>query len=108
MGLPAKKFTTQPFPKDQVETALHGWWARQEEEMRRIADPVPELQPDGGTVFSLVPLVSSHHALDAVLDIEKIVGYEIPDSVVKRGGYQSGDEFVEHMMGKLAAFHAKP
>ena len=108
MGLPAKKLAPQAFPKNQVEAALRGWWARQEEEMRRIADPVPELQQDSGTVFSLVPLVSSHHALDAVLDIEKIVGYEIPDSVVKRGGYQSGDEFVGHMMGKLAAFHAKP
>jgi hypothetical protein len=104
MGLPAKKVTPQAFPKDQVEAALRGWWARQKEAICRIADPVPELQPDSATVFSLVPLVSSHHALDAVLDIEKIVGYEIPDSVVKRGGYQSGDEFVEHMMGKLAAF----
>jgi hypothetical protein len=108
MGLPAKKLTTQPFPKDKVEAALRCWWARREEEMRRIADPVPELQPDSGTVFSLVPLVSSHHALDAVLDIERIVGYEIPDSVVKRGGYQGSDEFVGHIMGKLAAFHAKP
>jgi hypothetical protein len=54
-----------------------------------------------------VPLVSSHHALGAVLDVEKIVGYEIPDSVVKRGGYQDCEEFVKHMMGRLAAHHAK-
>jgi len=86
---------------------LGGWWDRQEEDQRRIADPVEELQPDSGTVFALVPLVSSHHALGAVLEVEKIVGYEIPDSVVKRGGYQTRKEFLEHMMGKLAAFHSK-
>lgn len=107
MALPAKKPAAPPFPKDLVETALRDWWAHQEQDQKLIADPVEELQPNSGTVFAVVPLVSSHHALNAVLAVEKIVGYEIPDSVVKRGGYQDCEEFVKHMMGKLAAYHAK-
>lgn len=107
MALPAKKPAPSPFPKDPVETALRDWWARQEQDQKLIADPVDELQPNSGTVFAVVPLVSSHHALNAVLAVEKIVGYEIPDSVVKRGGYQDCEEFVNHMMGKLASYHAK-
>jgi hypothetical protein len=107
MALPAKKPAPQAFPKTSVETALREWWARQEQDQKLIADTVDELQPTGGTVFAVVPLVSSHHALGAVLAVEKIVGYEIPDSVVKRGGYQDCEEFVKHMMGKLAAYHAK-
>lgn len=106
MALPAKKLAP-PFPKDLVETALREWWARQEQDQKLIADPVDDLQPNSGTVFGVVPLVSSHHALNAVLAVEKIVGYEIPDSVVKRGGYQGCEEFVTHMMGKLAVYHAK-
>ena len=108
MALPAKKASPAPFPKAPVEKTLREWWAQQEQDQKLVADQVDELQPNGGTVFSVVPLVSSHHALSAVLAVEKIVGYEIPDSVVKRGGYQDCDEFVGHMMGKLAAYHAKP
>lgn len=107
MALPAKKLAAPPFPKDLVETALRDWWAHQEQDQKLIADPVEELQPNSGTVFAVVPLVSSHHALNAVIAVEKIVGYEIPDSVVKRGGYQDCEEFVKHMLDKLAAYHAK-
>ncbi len=107
MALPAKKASPAPFPKLPVEKALRGWWAQQEQDQKLVADPVDELQPNSGTVFSVVPLVSSHHALNAVLAVEKVVGYEIPDSVVKRGGYQDCDEFVGHMLGRLAAYHAK-
>jgi hypothetical protein len=107
MALPAKKPTPQAFPKNHVEAALRQSWARQEQDQQLISDPVDELQLNSGTVFAIVPLVSSHHALGAVLEVEKIVGYEIPDSVVKRGGYQDCEEFVKHMIGKLAAYHAK-
>ena len=107
MALPAKKPTPPPFPNAPVETTLREWWTRQEQDQKLISDPVDELQPNSGTVFAIVPLVSSHHALGAVLEVEKIVGYEIPDSVVKRGGYQDCEEFVKHMMGKLAAYHVK-
>jgi hypothetical protein len=86
---------------------LGTWWDRQEEDQRRIADPVEELQPGSGTVFALVPLISSHHGLGAVLEVEKILGYKIPDSIVKPGGYQSRKEFLKHMSAKLAAFHSK-
>lgn len=108
MALPAKKASAAPFPKALVERALRDWWAQQARDQRLVADPIDKLQSNNGTVFSVVPLVSSHHALTAVLAVEKIVGYEIPDSVVKRGGYQDCDEFIGHMLGKLAAYHAKP
>jgi hypothetical protein len=108
MAVPAKKKPSpQPFPKDHVEASLRDWWAQQEQDQKLISDPVEDLQPTSETVFAVVPLVSSHHALNAVLEVEKIVGYEIPDSVVKRGGYQDCEEFVKHMMGRLDAYHAK-
>lgn len=107
MALPAKKPAPHAFPKDRVEATLREWWARQEQDQQLISDPVDELPPNSGTVFAVVPMVSSHHALGAVLEVEKIVCYEIPDSVVKRGGYQDCEEFVKHMTGRLAGYHAK-
>ena len=109
MGVPAKKLDPAGVPKGS------GWKPRY-----AAGGPAQERgdaahrRPGSPSFNRIVERYSrsrrslSHHALDAVLDIEKIVGYEIPDSVVKRGGYQSGDEFVGHMPGKLAAFHTKP
>ena len=107
MGLALKKQSNQPYPRERIRCALRDWWAREQEELQKIDDPVEELQPNSGTVFDLVPLVSSHHAVEAVLDLEPIVGYEIPDSVIKRGGYHSCEEMVEHLDAKIATFHSK-
>jgi acyl carrier protein len=105
MGLPLKKQSSLPYPKRRVQQAIRDSWTREQEELQRIADPVDELQPNRGTVFDLVPVISSHHAVEIVLDLEDVLGYEVPDSVIKRGGYHSCDEMVEHLDGKLAALH---
>ena len=107
MGLALKKQLNPPCPREQIRQAIHDWYTREQEELQKIADPVDELQPNSGTVFDLVPVVSSHHAVEIVLDLEVIVGYEIPDSVIKRGGYRSCEEMVEHLDTKIAALHSK-
>ena len=107
MGLPQKKQSSPPYPKQQVQKVIRDWWTLEQEQLKKIADPIDELQPNSGTVFDLVPVVSSHHAVEVVLDLEDVLGYEVPDSVIKRGGYHSCDEMVEHLNGKLAALHSK-
>ena len=107
MGFALKKQSNPPFQQEQITQAIRDWYTREQEELRKIADPVDELQPNSGTVFDLVPVVSSHHAVEIVLDLEDIVGYEIPDSVIKRGGYRSCEEMVNHLSGKIAALHSK-
>ena len=47
------------------------------------------------------------YAVEVVLDLEDVLGYEVPDSVIKRGGYHRCDEMVEHLDGKLAALHSE-
>jgi len=107
MGLPLKKQSSPLYPRHQVQKAIRDWWTREQQELQRIGDPVDELQPNSGTVFDLVPVISSHHAVEVVLDLEGVLGYEVPDSVIKRGGYLSCDEMVEHLDGKLAALHSE-
>ena len=107
MGLALKKQWDPPYPQEQIRLAIRDWYTREQEELQKIADPVEELQPNSGTVFDLVPVVSSHHAVEIVLDLEVIVGYEIPDSVIKCGGYRSCGEMVEHLDAKIAALHSK-
>ena len=106
MALPAKKYPPRPFPRQQVESVLFDWWVQQEEDLRRLGDPFQELRSRTGTVFDVLPLISSQQAVEVVLVLEPIVGYEIPESVVKKGGYHSCDELVEHLVENLMALEA--
>ena len=106
MGLPLKKPSMPAYPRQRIRQLIRAWWAREQEDLQKLADPADELQPDSGTVFDLVPLISSQHAVEVVLDLEIVLECEIPDSVIKRGGYQSCDEMVEHLDGKLAAMYS--
>lgn len=107
MGLPLKKPSTPAYPRQRIRQLIRAWWAREQEDLQKIADPPDELQPDSGTVFDLVPLISSHHAVEIILELEPVLGCELPDSVIKRGGYHSCDEMIEHLDGKLAARHSE-
>lgn len=59
--------------------------------------------PDGGasTVDELVGPVESMTAVGVLATVDTIVGFEIPNSVIKVGGYQSRDEFVEHLTARV-------
>ena len=107
MGLPLKKPSVPSYPQERVLATIRAWWVREQEDLKKIADPDDSLQPNSGTVFDLVPMISSHHAVEVVLELEAVLGYDVPDSVIKRGGYHSCDEMVEHLDGKLAAKHSE-
>ena len=104
MGLPARTITAAPFPENAAEAELREWYAAFEADMALIADLPPA---DETSVLSLAPLISSQHALEVVMRVEKLVGYKIPDSVVKRGGYATCDELVKHLLPRMKTNHEK-
>lgn len=107
MSLPSKKQPSSLYPQTRVTQYIRDWWDREQRDLAKVADPDEGMQTGHGTVFDLVPLISSQRAVDLVLDLEPVLGYEIPDSVIKRGGYHSCDEMVEHLNGKLAYLHSQ-
>jgi hypothetical protein len=104
MGLPARIITTAPFPESAAEAELRAWYAEFEADMTLIVDVPPT---DETSVLSLAPLISSQHALECVMRVEKLVGYKISDAVVKRGGYTTCDELVKHLVPRMKANHEK-
>ena len=90
-----------PPPDKRIEDAIRTFWKQLEEGIQKLGDPLQRLTKNPGSVFSLLPLISSQQAVEAVLVLEPIVGHKIPESVVKRGGYQSVDEMVKHLLMKL-------
>jgi hypothetical protein len=108
MGLPAPKIPSPGrFPKLDVETALKSWWKEQEGSSARYGDPFSDARTNGGTVFDIQPNVSSQEAVTVLLRLEKVLGYEPPTSVIKRGGYKTCDEFVQDLTARVSEGHSK-
>jgi hypothetical protein len=104
MGLPARKIAAEPFPESAAKAELQAWYAAFAADMALITDAPPAADT---SVLSLAPLISSQHALECVMRVEKLVGYKIPHSVVKRGGYATCDELVTHLLSRMKAYHEK-
>lgn len=88
------------FPKGEIEERLRDWWARKVARplRRRTKDPMKK----GGTVFDVQPEVSSTEAVEVFIEIEPLLGFKIKGSrVVRRGGYRTCDDFVQHMLPRL-------
>lgn len=104
MSLPLKPSFPSDFPRQKIQDVIRNWWSMEQEELKKVADPPTEIP--AGTVFDVTPLISSHRAVEIILDLEPVLGIEIPDSVIKRGGYQSCEEMISHLEAKLAARYA--
>ncbi len=107
MGLPAEKGPPSSFPRRELEQRIREWWIAEEEAIRRQGDPFKDLRPGDGTVFDILPLIPSHQVVEIVVLLEPILGREIPESLIKRGGYHALDELLEDMLKKLEALYNK-
>lgn len=47
------------------------------------------------------PVIDSLVVVEVLLELETQVPFELPDSLVRAGGYDSVDEVVQHLMPKL-------
>lgn len=59
--------------------------------------------PDGGasTVDELVGPVESMTAVGVLAMVDAIVGFQVPNTVIKVGGYRTKNEFVQHLSGRV-------
>src|SRR5262245_48416704 len=94
MGLPAEKQPSKSFPKRELEQKIREWWVSEEDAIRRQGDPFKDLRSGEGTVFDILPLIPSHQVVEIVVLLEPILGREIPESLIKRGGYHGLDELL--------------
>ncbi len=80
--------------KTAIETSLRKFWA----------DRSISLE-EGNSVEDFIDELDSLTAVDVLIDIEKITGIDIPEgSVIRRGGYDSREQFVEHLTDRVMKF----
>lgn len=73
---------------DQIRQSLEKFW--EEESLGLDAEPT--------SIDGLVAAMDSMTAVSALIDIEKIVGMELPTGeVIRRGGYDSMKQFIDDL-----------
>lgn len=90
------------FPQDGVIAALDAWWAQEQQDAQ-----LPEEAAVTSDIMKPAVEIDSHRAVRALLSIEDVVKIEIPESVIKEGGYDSIDEMKDHIVPKIRAVFEK-
>lgn len=81
--------------KSAIETCLREFW------------DTHSLAVDGAseTVDGLIDPLDSLTAVDALIELEKIVGMELPEGrVIRRGGYDSKEQFIEDLTRRVLEY----
>jgi acyl carrier protein len=81
--------------KAEIEASLQNFWKE-----RSI-----EGDKDSESVDDFIDELDSLTAVEALIDIEKITGMDIPEgSVIRRGGYDSKNHFIEHLTASVLKY----
>lgn len=89
------------FPERELKGAVGKWW--DEETSKHLNDPfaVP------GTLFDVVVEVDSLTAVNVLLVIEPIFGFEPPESLIRSGGYTDRNDMINHLLPALRTMFNK-
>jgi hypothetical protein len=86
---------TETFPERELKDAIGKWW--DEETSKRLRDPFSAT----GTLYDVLTEVDSFSAVNVLLVIDSILGFEPPESVIKPGGYRDRKEMIDHLLPTL-------
>lgn len=94
------KTVADAFPKAQVIVALSEWWANEKLETDALAALASEPK---AKVSVLTPIIEidSHRVLRALLEIERVIGRDVPEKLIRSGGYESFEELVTDIIPKV-------
>lgn len=85
--------------RQEIEASLGEFWDR-------MAIELGEDPQDTGALVG-APL-DSLTAMEAMLEIDKLLNLKIPaDTVIRKGGYESKEQFVEHLTSEVLKYVAE-
>jgi hypothetical protein len=98
---PVSPVKTAPFPKAAVEACLHGQLIEAIEAEAGIRGIALASAP--GDIAKTSFQVDSLVVVSILCTVEPIVGFELPDSVVRAGGYVSVQSSLAHLLPRIEA-----
>ncbi len=90
------------FPQDEVSAALDQWWADELADSALPGDAAP--LPD---IMKPAVEIDSHRAVRALVVLEDVIKFEIPESAIQKGGYENFEDMKSHLMLEVAALFEK-
>jgi GrpB-like predicted nucleotidyltransferase (UPF0157 family) len=88
-----------PFPSDEIEARIREF-LDDEAAVQAVLhggstapSPIPSIGPQ--------PVIDSLVVVDVLVELESLVPFELPDSLVCGGGYDSVDAVVHHLLPQL-------
>jgi len=79
-----------------IEAALDKWW-----EGEQVDAALPGDKPALPDIMKPGIEIDSHRAVRALVALEEVVKFEIPETVIKEGGYADYDEMKADLTPKL-------
>jgi len=94
------------FPQAEIVSALEEWWADEKAEDALLKN---DESPPPSTTSVMAPLVEidSHRVVRALLTIEPLVGFEIPETVIRSGGYEDIADMTSDLVPRLQKLFEK-
>lgn len=92
------------FPLAGVREALEAWWESEKTDSILPGDEVPASDAE---IMKPAIEIDSHRAVRALITLEEVVKFTIPESEIKEGGYESFDEMTDHLIPRIQALYEK-
>lgn len=107
MAAEKSKVDVAPFPRQEIRNALINLWKKQVKD--REENPLAVKLPARGTntVRDILPALDSLTIVRSLAVISKILKIKVPTTLVKRGGYDSCQQMLGHLLPRLEKFYEK-
>lgn len=96
----AASAATSVLPEKELTDAIVDWW--EEQRLERGNDPFAP-----GTLYDVLTDVDSLSAVNVLLLLDPILGFELPESIIKPGGYSDRREMVDHLIPAISTLFSK-
>lgn len=87
-------------PEKELTDGIIRWW--DDQTLERGNDPFAP-----GTLYDVLTDVDSLSAINVLLVLDPILGIELPESVIKPGGYSDRQEMIDHLIPAIRTFCSK-
>ncbi len=102
MAIVANDTLPTAFPTADVEAALVEWWEIEQQDAALPGDPPPV--PD---IMTPSIEIDSHRAVRALIVLEEVVKFEIPETAIRKGGYEDFADMKADIIPRLQLLFEK-
>lgn len=90
------------FPLAEALSALETWWNDEQADSALPGDALPA--PSAGIMQPAIE-IDSHRAVRALIVLEEVVKFTIPETEIKEGGYESFEEMKDHLIPRILVLY---